>query len=342
MEETDNIIEVDFGSIFRKLLGHWKLIVSISFCAAVLGIILSFGVPREYTVVSKVAPELSLRTNSLTSLASMAGLNMNLLSNNNDALLPTVYPEIVGSVPFVTELFTMPVADSTLYDYMLKGTRSSWPAAILSLPGKAVHGIVSLFKPDEEDSEDSPVDVFHLTREQAAVYKSLSNSISVDVDKKTFLVSIVVKMQNPEIAADLSRCVIDNMQKYVTTYRTSKAQKNADFLAATFEEVRAEYFTAQQRYAAYNDSHQEIFSQRAQLEKQRLQNEMNLKYQMFSSIAQQLQQAKVTVQQETPVFAEVVPPTVPLRKTSPKRMRMAVLFAFLGCLASCIHVLTKK
>lgn len=338
MEE--DFVTLDLMKYFRLALHNWKKIILGGFIAGVVGIVLSFGLPKEYVVVSKVAPELSLRTNSLTSLASMAGLNMNMLSNNNDALLPTVYPEIVKSVPFITDLFDMPVNDGTLYEYILNDQKLSWLGTVISLPGRLIGMAVDAIKV-EDDSQNDSLDVFKLTKEQNRVYKALRKNIMVEVDKKTFLVTITVKMQDAYVAATLSKTIVDNLKDYVTEYRTGKAKDNVSYLQTAFDRAKDEYYMAQKSYALYCDAHQEMLSQRALVEKQRLQNETNLKYQIYSSVAQQLQQAEVNVQLEAPVFAEVVPPTVPVRKSKPSRSKFAIFFALMGVMGVIVY-LSKK
>ena len=335
----EEIISIDLKRYVDVVKSNWKKILIWGVSAAFIGAVLSFGLPREYKVISKVAPELSLRSNSLTSLASMAGLNLNMLSNNNDALLPTVYPDIVGSVPFITDLFPMPVKDSTLYSYVLNDMKMSWAKTVMSMPFRAIGNLISSLK--NEDIDNSVIDSYHLTKEQNVVYKILRKAIKVEVDKKTFLVTVTVTMQNAVVAADLSNAVIENLKKYVTDYRTDKARTNAEFLQEAFDKAKNEYYVAQQSYASYCDAHQEMLSQSAMIEKQRLQNDSNMKYQLYSSLAQQLQQAVVTVQQESPVFAVVVPPSVPLRKAAPKRSRIAVVFMMLGMLAAFVDVVVK-
>lgn len=319
------VVDIDVAELVKKLFAGWKLIATVAICSAVVGVALSFTVPKQYTSVSKVAPELALRTNSLTSLASMAGLNMNMLSNNNDALLPTIYPDIVGSVPFITDLFDMPVQDSTLFYFVTKKMKKR-----------------SLFRNRDTSTVDVGLDSYRLTRKQYSAYRKLRKSIKVEVDKKTFLVTITVKMQDPVVAATLSNYVIDALKKYVTTYRTGKAVKNEEFLNDAFNQAKDEYFDSQRRLARYIDAHQEVAVQRAQVERQRLQNEANLNFQLYSSLAQQLQQAQVAVQQEAPVFAVVTPPSVPLRKSGPRRLVAAVVFAFFGTIAACGYVLKKS
>lgn len=343
IEATDGFIRIDVMEYIKPVRKNWKKILLYGLCSAVIGVAFSFTFPKEYKVVTRLAPELSLRSNSLTSLASIAGINMNMLGNNNDAILPTVYPDIVTSVPFVTELFDMPVGDKTLYDYILEDQKSSLFSMVLSIPSSIVSSMIGLFKKDDDiEDGDAAIDNFHLTKEQFKVFKSISRMISVSVDKKTFVVTIMVIAQDRFIAADLAKAVNDNLRKYVVKYRTDKTRQVVDYLKVALETSREEYYDSQKKYATYVDRNQSVTMQSFQIEKQRLQNDMNLKYQLFTSLSQQLQQQEVQLLQESPVFAEVIPATVPLRKYKPMRMRFLVVFFILGCALAAVSEIRKK
>lgn len=330
---------IDIKLLAKKLIDNWKLILIITAAGFVLGAILSFGVPRKYTVVSKVAPELSLRTNSLTSFAQIAGIN-NLLSNNNDALLPSVYPDIVSSTPFLCELCRMQVNDSTLYHYLKNDVKMSWLGAVISLPMRAVGGIKSWFS-DDDQSETFMIDPYRPTKEQAATLRMLGKMIRVDVEKKTFLVTISVTAQDPVIAADLSKKVIYNLKQTVTLYRTKKAADNVVYLEKVFADAEKDYNDIQSEYAYYLDHNQSIASKLDLVQSMKFKNELDLKFQLYSSLATELQQARTKVLQETPVFAEIAPPSVPVRSSN-SRKKFAMAFAFVALIAACGYVLIKK
>ena len=58
-----------------------------------------------------IAPEMSdNKGGGLSSLAAMAGLNLNATSGA-DAIYPDLYPDIVTSTPFITGLFYVRVKD---------------------------------------------------------------------------------------------------------------------------------------------------------------------------------------------------------------------------------------
>ena len=72
---------------------------------------------------------------------------------------------------------------------------------------------------------------------------------------------------------------------------------------------------------------------------ERLQQEMNLVYQVYSQVATQLESARIQVQQDKPVFVTLNPVTVPLNKTAPSKAKFLVIFAFLAGCVSIVWVL---
>ena len=63
---------------------------------------------------------------------------------------------------------------------------------------------------------------------------------------------------------------------------------------------------------------------------ERLQNDMNLAYQVYSQVATQLQVARAKVQEAKPVFAVVEPASVPLLPSGTSKKVILVGFIFLA------------
>lgn len=142
-------------------------------------------------------------------------------------------------------------------------------------------------------------------------------------------------MQDPKVTATIADSVVAKLQQYITTYRTSKAKEDCQYLEKLFKERQQEYYDAQQRYARYVDANSNVVFQSTMAERERLQNDMSLAYQVYSQVAQQLQVARAKVQEEKPVFAVVEPAVVPLKPsgTSRKVILLGVVFlavAFTG------------
>lgn len=349
-ELEEDVIQIDFKAIWEKLKSSWKTILLWTGCAAVLGVVIGFSIPREYKVTSKLAPELSATaTNRLTSLTSLLSMSSNMMGTT-DAVYPMVYPDIVGSVPFITSLFDVPVKvkdgkeeiETTVYDYVINYTRGPWWNEVLALPFKALGWFMNLFRPEGAEPDNTVVDTFNLTPEQHAVYKALSKSIIAEIDKKTMVITMTVKAQSPSVAATLAKEVNNALKRTVTSYRTEKSKDDLVYYQKMFDEAKADYYKAQSAYARYEDSHQSVVLKSAQSETERLRNEMNLKFQLYNSVSQQLQSAHAKVQQETPVFFEIIPPTTPARPYKPSKVKILAVFMLLGFCAGAAKVLVSK
>ena len=166
---------------------------------------------------------------------------------------------------------------------------------IISLPGKAIGGVVSLFKSEEELDSAASTDPFRLTKEESAIVDAINARIGADVDTKTFVISISATMQDPLVSAVLADTVAENLKKYVTAYRTNKARQDLEYAEKLNNEAKKEYYAAQQRYAEYVDKNHGIALNSRRTEEKRLENEAALAYNLYNTTAQRLQTAKAKV-----------------------------------------------
>ncbi|MEG1839458.1 MAG: chain-length determining protein, partial [Bacteroidaceae bacterium] len=320
--------------------------------AAVIGVVVAFSIPKEYEVKVTLAPEISNKgggiSGSMGALASMAGINLGSMAGGEDAISPELYPNIVGSIPFLVELFKVNVVtkkgdlNTSLYDYMDKHQRSTWWSYILAIPSEALSWTMSLFKEKEpKGSASDPVDAFCLTSDQAGIAKSLKKSITSSVDKKTGVITLVVTMQDPLIAAALADTVQSKLQQYITDYRTSKSRKDLIFTEKLYKEAKKKYYQAQQTYAAYSDGNMNVVMARYRTEEERLKDEMTLAYSVYNQVSQQLQMAKAKVQEITPVYTVVQPASVPLLASKPKKAIILIGFVFLAAFGTIAWILLK-
>jgi hypothetical protein len=111
--------------------------------ALVVGVIIGFCIPKEYESTVVLAPEYPAGNSftGMSSLASFAGINMHEMQGS-DALYPELYPQIIESTIFLTDLYNMQVSSSdgeintTLYEYIAKKQRIPWWEHILFIPLK--------------------------------------------------------------------------------------------------------------------------------------------------------------------------------------------------------------
>ena len=343
---------LDFVKMYQDLLRHKKLYFKVLPLAFVLAAIYGLSLPNYYNCTVKLSPELtsSRASSGLASLASSFGFNIGQGTGGmgTEALFPTLYPELVNSTDFKTSLFPVPVTiegkkgsksrTMTYYDYLDKEQKKPWFGAILGAPGKLLS---SLFA-SKKKKEVKEVNPFRLTRKQALIVKALDRMIVCDVDKKTLVITINVTDQNPVIAATMADTVKTRLQKFITDYRTSKVRVDLEYYQKIYAETKARYEDARQKYAEFVDANQDLILQTVRQKQVDLENEMQLQYNAYTQVAQQLVAAEAKVQEETPAFTTLQSATVPVRKAGPSRAKMCLVFLFLAFLGTTAWILYKE
>lgn len=335
--EDDDEVQIDWMGILRQVLAIRKKLYIAAAAGLVLGILIALSTPKQYTVSVTLSPEMGSGKSS-SGLASMAAsfLGGSVGNDSPDALNATLAPDIVISTPFLLELFEARVVsqnkqiDTTFTAYLDK-QKSSWISYVLKVPGMAIGGIKSLFSNKEQEETGTVQEgTIELNEKDAAKLGSLRKAIVTEVDKKTSITTLSVTLQDPKVTATIADSVVSKLQQYITAYRTSKAKEDCRYLEKLYKERQQEYYDAQQRYARYVDANSNVVFQSTLAERERLQNDMNLAYQVYSQVAQQLQVARAKVQEEKPVFAVVEPAVVPLNPSGTSRKVIVLGFLFLA------------
>lgn len=329
--ENDEL-EIDWMEILRKIIAIRKTLYKAAGVGVVLGIIIALSIPKQYTVTVTLSPEMSgdKAGGGLASLAS-SFLGGAATSSSNDALNVTLAPDIVASTPFILELFDTRVQtldgelDTTLVAY-LDEQKTPWWGYIKAAPGLAIGAIKSFL--NEKIDTVSALNPFQLTEKEAGKVQGLRQAIVAEVDKKTAMTTVTVTLQDPKVTAIIADSVVAKLQQYIIDYRIKKAKEDCAYLEELFRERQQEYYDAQSKYAHYFDSNRNIALQSVRAEQERLQNDMNLAFQVYSQVAQQLQMARAKIQEEKPLFAVVEPATIPLEPsgTSRKVILIGVVF----------------
>lgn len=334
--EDDDELQIDWMGILRQVLAIRKKLYKAAAVGVVLGILIALGTPKQYTVSITLSPEIG-SGKSGSGLASMAAsfLGGSIGSDSPDALNATLAPDIVASTPFLMELFDARVVSQdkqidTTFTAYLDEQKSSWMGYVLKAPGMAISGIKSLFSDKEEKTATIQKGAIELNEKDAAKLGSLRQAITVEADKKTAITTLSVTLQDPKVTATMADSVVSKLQQYITAYRTRKAKEDCQYLEKLYKERQQEYYDAQQRYARYVDANSNVVFQSTLAERERLQNDMNLAYQVYSQVAQQLQVARAKVQEEKPVFAVVEPAVVPLNPSGTSRKVIVLGFLFLA------------
>lgn len=342
--------EIDLLELAYKLWSQRKLILIWCMWGVLAGLIIAFSIPREYTTSVKLAPEAKTgranMTGGLGALASMAGISAGA-NNGTDAVYPQLYPDIVGSVPFILSLLDVPVTDKedqhfTVKEYLIEETHAPWWKVVMGAPRKLIGLVTGGKKGETNDSLADERNSFRLSPEDDGLVGALRGRVTASVDQKTNVITIEAMMQDPVVSAILADTVVARLQEYVTNYRTDKARQDLNYAQKLNSEAQQDYYNAQQRLADYTDRNQNIATQSARITRDRLENEASLAFNLYNETSLQVQNAKSRVQETTPVYTTITPATVPMRPTSPKKGLIIGGCAFLAFIACSAWILFGK
>ena len=334
---------IDWQDLLSKAWKGKKFIITVTVVFMFLGLISALTMTRIYTSKVTLVPELGKSTSSsLSSLSSMLGLGGMTMGSSADAYHVTVYPEVVASTPFVAKMFDMRVTDpkkgidTTLVGYL---TRERF--SIGNVIGYVTKPIFSLFSNKEEETKGNELNLFHLTKEQDRIVKTMNKAIQVDVDKKTGETTIQVTMDNPVIAATVADTVCKHLREYIVEYRTRKAREDLENYKKIADESYQRYLKASKAYAYYQDHNRGLILNAVISEGSRLSNELQIASQLYQQMKLQAEMARGKVIDEKPVFAIIQPATVPLLPQN-SRAKVLLIWTFVGFVLSCVWVLYGK
>lgn len=331
--------EIDLIQVAHTIWSGRRTIIKTMAIFAILGMVIALTSPTEYTASTTIVPQLpngQSRIGGLSGLAAMAGINLNMGSTSE--ISPTVYPEIISSIPFQLELMQTPLKFKdieqpvSLYEYYTNYAKSTFISTLMKytvgLPGIIIQVIKGLSTDEQVTSVNkSPL---QLTQKQKEVQKKIQDLLTIEYNDKDGYVLLTCHMPEALPAAQLAQNSQKLLQKYITEFKIEKATANFDFIEKRYNEVKGQYEEAQDALAIFQDRNRNVSSAKAQTELVRLNNNYNLAYEVYSELAKQLEQARIQVKEDTPVFTIIKPVFVPLEKSKPNRPMILIIWLMTG------------
>ena len=346
---------LDIMAMVRSLWDGRKTILICTAIFIVLGVVGALTMKRTYTVQTVMVPQLGSNSKgNLGSLAALAGIDMGMASNNGE-LSPLAYPQIVSSIPFRLELMHTPLhyqkCDTmiSMYDYIEAGYDK--PTAIdyvkrytIGLPGV----IMSALKGEEEEvvyagsatDDGESAKPLVISKKEDKLQKAFDQMVTLDVDKKEGFITLNVTGSEPQQTAELALRAQQLLQEEVTRFHVEKSKGELDYIQARYDEIKAENDRNQNALAGVSDRTQNVVTQQATVARTRAQSKFSISNAIYMELAKQLEQAKMQVKKDTPVFTVIQPVTLPM-KPSNSRAKKVVIWTFLGFVLGCGIVVVK-
>jgi uncharacterized protein involved in exopolysaccharide biosynthesis len=181
-----------------------------------------------------------------------------------------------------------------------------------------------------------------VTQEEKGLFETLEAQIALSVNEKEGFVELSVTTDDATVAAVLTSKVKEILQQQIIDYKIQHGKEYLNFTQKQYNEKQKEYFALQDEVARAKDQNKNIISERYQNQFKQKEGELLIAQSVYQELAKQLEQAKLQVAKDTPIFSTIKPVTIPTERSAPKRSLILVIWAFLGFVVSVGVVLVKE
>ncbi|MEO8450976.1 MAG: Wzz/FepE/Etk N-terminal domain-containing protein [Gemmatimonadota bacterium] len=289
--------EVSFVSLANTLLRRrslitWSVILSV---VAVATLILL--TPRTWTADTSFVPQGGKLPSNLSALASQFGVPLGAGGDAGES--PNFYVELLQSRAIL----------GTVVD-------SGVTVATVGSP---------VFLVDYYKSKGATA----ARRRDAAIHR-LGDDVSPVAQLKTSVVKISVTMRSPEMAAAVAARLMELLNRFNLQNRRSRAGSERQFLEGRLAAVRRELREAEDGLKHFHERNRALRdSPELQFQQERLTRELNVQQQLFTSVVQAYEQAKIDEVRDTPVITVLERAEIPVRP-NPRGLVVRVMVAAVG------------
>jgi hypothetical protein len=353
---TDQVKVMDIISLVleKKRILWISILVIFS-----LGMVYHFFSTKEFESVSAKLSETKEGGNlgglgQISGLAGLAGVSLPGGGNDLDVTFPPeLYPRLVYSPEFLKdildeELYFQNIGKrTTLRSYLISERPRNFVGRIKDKITETLRNAASTVtptpiagNPPSEQMEGTEKPKFlYLSPVEQGLIGFLSNKIKIEVDGK--VINLSVKLSDPNAAAELNGLVFNKIIDFVTQYRTEKQRVNLSFVETRTKEAEESFLKAQQKLASFRDSNQGLISQQARSKEEQLQAEFSLGFNLYNGMKQELENARLQLKENTPIFTSFIEPSFPNRSSNLSFVAMLFLSGFLGAFIGILIVATK-
>ena len=346
--ENLNEDEIDLIALLKKIWQGKALIIRTMLFFMFFGIVFAITSPIIYTSSSTFIPQSDTgsSSNNLSGVASLVGINLGGISNGTE-IPPSIYPKILESTSFKRELLNLrlenpdSVSKIKLYEYLTKNKGTDVIGLIKKYTILLPFTILQAIKGDDKKEFKNTSEMF-VGVEEERLFKKLDGILLLSVNQKEGFVTLSANMDKPVTAALVAKGAQEILQKKVIDYKIKSASQVLAFNKAQLALKKIEFDSIQNKLALFNDTNLNIIDSRFNNRRQGLESEFAIINSVYQELSKQVEQAKLQVSRDTPIFSVINPVTVPNQRSDPKRTLIVIMSLFLGMSLSIGYILIKE
>ncbi len=299
--------DASLAAIVALVRRHIRLLLAVPLTLAVLAVFWNLSRPRSFTARASFLPQRSdMPRSGLGAIASQFGLDLNL---DRTGQSPAFYAELMQTPQLLGD-----VAAAT---YVV-GTRPDTGT------------LAQLLKVRARTPQ----------LERDATIRRLAQMIEVRVNPATDVVRFFVTSPWPELSQQLAAAILSEVNRFNVDRRRSRATAERQFTEARREQARTDLRAAEERMQRFLESNRNYTGSPAlTVMRDRLQRDLSLQQQVYSTLAQAYEQARVDEVRNTPVITILEQPVPPARPDSRRLVTWLAASLLVGLLAGVLAAL---
>ena len=201
--------------------------------------------------------------------------------------------------------------------------------------------ILNAIRGDKESNSAVSYSAMSVTLDEDDLFKALGGILSLSVNVKDGFVNLSAEMDDPIICALVAKEAQKILQKSVINYKIKSASEVLIFNQKQLNLKKVEFDSLQNKLALFKDSNLNIIDSRFENRLSGLEAEFSLVSSVYQELAKQLEQSKLQVSKDTPIFSVIKPVTIPNKRSAPKRKQMVLVYLFVGFILGSGYALIK-
>ncbi len=311
--------EIDLIEIFKKIYKSRKFILIISFSFALVGVAVALISPIKYSSETIfITQNQESNGNSISGVASLVGINVGS-SNFGGEIPSSMYPQVSKSPKFKRLLLNETIdlkGKISLKQYLIDNYN-------LKMTGEKLNS--DLYVSELEN------DCFNIIEE----------IITINVSEKDGFITLSSTLPVAEYTTILTNKAKEILQEIIINNKIESANQNLIFSQQQLEKKKLIFDEIQAKLAYFSDSNLNSVNSFVINEKDKLEAEFQIINAVVTELSKQVEQVKLQVSKNTPVFSTIKDAVIPIERTSPNRTQLVIIFGFLGLVFSTCFILLK-
>lgn len=286
---------------------RWRLLASLGLLGALVAAVWSLVMRPTYRAWATFTPEEIQMPGGTGGLAALAGQLGGL-------------PDVGRSLEFYAQLLRGP----TLLGHL---ATDSFPS------------------PDQPATHAQLLDILDIRGESEAerldegVEFLLEDALETSIDDQSGTVTFGFGLPSPDLAAQVAQRAFQLLVRYNLETRNSSATERRRFAERELERTRTELIDAEAELRAFLEANRNgLESPRLAMRRRQLQRNVDVLTAVHSQLATEVQQSRLDEVRDTPTLTMVEEPRPPVRRESPRRVRMTLIGGVLGTAAGVVWI----